>query len=189
MRQYVFWCSTNGHQDDWFVQAKSKSEAIDYFVGSFGYDQEEVKTRQVLILPERLNLKRPSSLNNHKLKHLGFDILFTESPRMVRYQGKLFTEGSYLENVDFTKEPKVYLFKVTGEDYYKLGHTRNITRRVKEVLGKKSPFQVTVENYFSSPAARQVESAIRPLFNKFIAANEWLELDSWIVSIIKVVFD
>lgn len=139
MRQYIFWCSAIGHQDDWFVQAASKSEAIDCFVGSFGYDQDEVKTRQILILPERLNLKKPSQLTNHKLKQLGFDILFTESPSIVRYQGKLFKEGSYLENVDFTEEPKVYLFKVTGEDYYKIGHTRNITRRVKQVLGE-SPF-------------------------------------------------
>jgi RNase H-fold protein (predicted Holliday junction resolvase) len=188
MRQYIFWCSTNGHQDDWFVQAASKFEAIDCFVGDFGYDQDDVKTKQVLILPERFNLKKSSQPTNHRLKQLGFDILLTGSPRIVRYQGKLFKEGSYLENVDFTKEHKVYLFKVTGKDYYKTGHTKNIRRRVKQVLGA-SPFQVLVEDYFITPAARQVEDAIRLLFKKFIVANEWLELDSWIASIIKVVFD
>ena len=187
MRQYIFWCSTNGHQDDWFVQATSRLEAIDCFVGSFGYDQNEVKTRQVLILPERLNLKKPVLVTSNKLKHIGFEILIAESPRIIRYQGKLFKEGSYLENVDFTKEYKIYLFKVTGEDYFKIGHTKNIRRRVKQVLGA-SPFQVIVEDYFITPAARQIENAIRPIFNKFIAADEWLQLDDWGASILKVFF-
>ncbi|RKD12375.1 hypothetical protein BCY91_12035 [Pelobium manganitolerans] len=188
MGQYIFWCSTNGHQDDWFIQATSKDQAVDYFIKNFGYDDEEVKTRQVLLLPESFNLKKASPLTSHKLKRLGFEILLKDSPRIVRYHGRLYKEGSYIENVDFTNELKVYLFKVTGEDYYKIGHTKNIRRRVKQVLGE-SPYQVTVENYFITPAARQIEKEIRTLFQKFTTAKEWLTLDDWTASIIMVVFD
>ena len=136
--QFIFWCFTSGHEEDWFIQANSKLEAQEAHADFEGFDIEEVKSRKVCEVPRTLHIKGANWPKTSLLKKLGFEFLQTDSPRIVRYNGKLFKEGTLVEiltDYEVFKKPQTYLVKVRGKDFYKIGFSSDLYRRKKEILG------------------------------------------------------
>lgn len=189
--QFIFWCYTAGHEEDWFIQANSKLEAQEAHANFEGFDTDEVKSRKICEVPPNLHIKAPNWPKPALLKKLGFELLQVGQPRKVRYNGQLFTEGTLIERITANKQfkkPQTYLIKVRGGDFYKIGFSSNLYRRKKEILGN-SPFHLDVIDTIITPLAKSLESEIRAHFKKFISANEWITLDDWGALIVRLLFE
>ncbi len=189
--QFIFWCYTAGHEEDWFIQANSKLEAQEAHANFEGFDTDEVKSRKICEVPPNLHINAPNWPKPALLKKLGFEFLQVDQPRKVRYNGRLFTEGTLIEIItdhEKFRKPQTYLVKVRGRDFYKIGFSTNLYRRKKEILGN-SPFHLDLIDTIITPLAKPLESEIREHFKKFISANEWITLDDWGASIVRVLFE
>lgn len=189
--QYVYWCSTSKHTEDWFIQAKSVKQAKEAFAEFEGFDVTEVRAKLVCDIPEKYYLKKPAYIQVDTLKCLGFDILQADQPKIVRLNGRLYREGTIIEAIiddDFFKEPLVYLINVRGTDNYKIGSSKIVYSRKKNLFGD-SPYHLDLINVVKTPSAKSLEGTIRAKFKKFKSAGEWLQLDDWGAEIVKTIFE
>lgn len=189
--QYVYWCSTPSHIEDWFIQAKSIKQAKEAFAELNGFDETEVRAKLVCEIPKKYNKKNAYCLQVDKLKCFGFDILQTHPPRIVRLNGRIYKEKTLFEYIiddDFFKEPLVYLINVRGTDNYKIGSSKAVYNRKKGLFGN-SPYHLDLINVIKTPSAKSLEGKIRAKFKKFKSAGEWLQLDDWGAEIVKIIFD
>ena len=94
---YVYWCTTDDNDEDWFVVAESAEEAALFHEEQEGYDPGEADAELVCEVPADVHAQVgwPSK---ELLEQLGFEYLEADGVRVVRYQDRLFREGDIVTN-------------------------------------------------------------------------------------------
>lgn len=191
MKQFIFWCQTNGHEEDWFIQAPSLKSAKDSHAYFEGFNLGTTKARMICEIPKEMNKSECDWPSHEQLKQLGFEFIQEEEPRIVRYNGKIYKEGGLIDvffNNQLLKKPSVYLMQIRRQDHYKIGYSKDVNRRKRE-LSINSPYHLDIVNLITTPNARLLEYEIFQHFKKYSVSKEWLTLDKWLGTTIYYVFD
>lgn len=89
----LYWVTTEDHDEDWFVVAKTKELAEREHEESEGYDPGDASASFVLHIPERIVVTQGGG-SMGELKLMGAEILPQVGPhRVVRINGKVYCEG------------------------------------------------------------------------------------------------
>ena len=188
-QQYLFWCTTSGHEEDWFIQAENKDEAKESHENFEGLDNSGAKARLICKIPIEY-CKAESCWPRHEtLEALGFEFILKDSPRIVRRNGKLYKEGVYFEasfyKWDQFKQPLVYLINLRGTFKFKIGYTQNLDKRISQIQAH-NPFHVDLAGLIVFKYAKRLEGELQTKYSKYKTNNEWFEFDEeTAVSIIK----
>jgi hypothetical protein len=90
----LYWCSTDDHDEDWFVVARQAREAARFFRDYEGYDGAQVFTELALVLPNELQDEKYRGWPTRKLLlAAGATIRRWETPRVVELDGIQWVEG------------------------------------------------------------------------------------------------
>ena len=96
----LYWVTTEDHDEDWFILAKTTRAAENYHSQYEGYERGDAQAE--LILPageELLQGPIPRHAQLKELQKLGFEILNADpNGRSVRRSGRTFVEG-HLESM------------------------------------------------------------------------------------------
>jgi hypothetical protein len=108
----LYWCTTSGQSDDWFVVAHSAREASRFFRDEEGYGAGDVQAKLVVGLPEKLSELPSGWPTNEAIVAAGGRFLRLETPRCVAFGEETFTEGTF----DFKRATVMDdLFEADGE--------------------------------------------------------------------------
>jgi hypothetical protein len=69
----------------------------------------------------------------------------------------------------------IYLIRCSENSYYKIGITKNIERRLKQIQ-TSSPDHIYLVEKYESPYASKIEKALHNFFKSYHRNNEWFEL-------------
>ena len=89
----LFWVSTKDHDEDWFVVARSATDASRFFERIAGYDPGDAIAELVMEIPADIPPETgwpPDEL----LVSLGADFVYGSLPRVVEISGKRYVEGT-----------------------------------------------------------------------------------------------
>lgn len=92
----LYWCTTEDHDEDWFVVARSNREARRFHEDVEGYGPGDADAVLVMRFPAELQAAAAAEAGWPSLKFLrecGGEILRSESPRVVRFGERVFSEG------------------------------------------------------------------------------------------------
>lgn len=92
----LYWCTTDGGEEDWFMIAHTGKEAEVQHADAEGFDLDEPSAEFVMVLPPELQEKGNEILGWPTLEMLitcGAKVVREKSPRVVEIGGKTFTEG------------------------------------------------------------------------------------------------
>jgi hypothetical protein len=93
----LYWCTTDDHDEDWFIFANSARQARAYHEHYEGYGAGDARAR-LMVRDVRLNKftngEPPCHAQMRELMALGFeDAGSVPDRRKVRFEGKTYTEG------------------------------------------------------------------------------------------------
>jgi hypothetical protein len=109
----LYWVTTEGHQEDWFILARNSRQAASYHVHYEGYETGDATAERIMGIATDLGGQIPRHAQIEDLKKLGFEILRANpSGRSVRLNGRTFAEG-YMEEMVATVHDNT--FEARGE--------------------------------------------------------------------------
>lgn len=111
---------------------------------------------------------------------MGFEFIENSPPYIVKRNGRVFYEGgssfdlilSYL-----TDRLGVYFVNIRDTNRYKVGFTKNIGRRLKE-LKTNSPFAIDLHFFLLTEQPRLVERELHSILSNNRTVREWFEIDN-----------
>ena len=112
MSMKLYWVTTEDHDEDWFVVAKSSREAARFFENFEGYDPGDAAAEAVLEIPGDMGAEKgwpPDEL----LEALGARSLTSDGTRVVEIGGRRFAEGLLEEMLRSLDDD---LFEAAGKD-------------------------------------------------------------------------
>jgi hypothetical protein len=109
----LYWCTTDDHDEDWFVVARNAREAEAFHVDAEGYDEDEASAELVCILPAGLQAMGQQGWPSEEtivacggeflpyVPQDGADALRHQmgtGGRAVRLRGRIYAEGDVVAN-------------------------------------------------------------------------------------------
>lgn len=91
----IYWCTTEDHDEDWFVIARSARDARRYHEDAEGYSRGDAEAELVCRLPgnEYPDDSEGSWPRPEDLAACGIEVEVTPEGRIARYKGRTFAEG------------------------------------------------------------------------------------------------
>jgi hypothetical protein len=90
----LWWCSTDDHDEDWFVVARGRADAEGFFEGAEGYGAGDARAERVSVLPPEYQDGKFAGWPTHELLvGCGARVVRGETPRVVELEGKRYVEG------------------------------------------------------------------------------------------------
>jgi hypothetical protein len=92
----LYWCTTTDGDEDWFIVAHTATQAALEHARAEGYDDAEASAELIAILPEELQARGDDLLgwpDHDVLRACGAHFLREETPRVLEFGGRKFTEG------------------------------------------------------------------------------------------------
>ncbi len=182
--QQLYWCTTEFHEEDWFMQASSREEAAESHECEEGFNEGDAKAKFICDIPSVFWESEACWPRKETLKILGFEFLQEESPRRVRKDDMIYTEGTHYTSVLLTheiyKQPLLYLIRARSTTRYKIGYTTNLENRIKQ-LSAHNPFYLDLVAFFPHPKARAWEYDLKKEFVNYRTNNEWFDFDDDII--------
>ncbi|GET24279.1 GIY-YIG nuclease family protein [Prolixibacter sp. NT017] len=186
----LYWVKTKGSFEDWFIVAPTKEIACDCHEGFEGFDEGDAKAEFVCEIPDNIEKKHKAEYDainggywpSHELLvDLGFEFIDDISPRIVRGHGRLFKEGGStlaltIKHLD--KKQGVYFINMRDTSKFKIGITRKISRRLKEIK-TANPFVIDLWYFIECENPRKVERLFHELFKDKIISGEWYQLKTF----------
>ncbi|MEA3451535.1 MAG: hypothetical protein U9Q83_06480 [Bacteroidota bacterium] len=100
MKVNLYWCTTPCESENWFVFAKTKKQASQWFEDEEGFDTSYADAEFICEVPnfpdkpeERDRSEFPDWAQIPDLVKLGFKIVQEDEPRKVEYNGQIYEEG------------------------------------------------------------------------------------------------
>ena len=135
----LYWVTTPQNEENWFVVAKSKSDAEsfhDHGEGFLeGYSSAKLVTSISSEILKKLHTTDIEDWPSHELLvELGFRFIEEDFPRIVSYKGQLYCEGK--SNLKILEEKVaehcgLYVIKAFGTEKYKIGFTKDLKARLR----------------------------------------------------------
>jgi hypothetical protein len=92
----LYWCTTDGGEEDWFMIAHTAKDAALQHAAAEGFDPEEPSAELVMVLPAELQEKGDEIQGwptSEMLAICGAKVVRSETPRVVEIDGRTFGEG------------------------------------------------------------------------------------------------
>ncbi|MBN9382029.1 MAG: GIY-YIG nuclease family protein [Chitinophagaceae bacterium] len=190
--KYLYWCHTDLPEDYDFYYGTSDLQVRRKYdrnmqIGGIVH----VIAHQVCEIPpallKELKVKNACGVaSNELILRSGIELLH-EDWSAFRYNGKIYKEEGFLDSkISMAEGLHVYLFKVKEKRRYKIGYTKDISRRLREL---SRPDQMEIVNAIRTPDAKRLESELIGYFERFQIFNEYIELDVWGAILLIAIFD
>jgi hypothetical protein len=189
-KKFIFWCYANLPEDYIFIYGTSQLQVQKKY-NSLGGDEgiENIEAHEICEIPghvqKEMKITRVCDLASEELVlKSGIEFLHKDGSAF-RYNGRIYREKGMFDNRYKRKELHVYLFKMKEHLRFKIGHSTNVSQRLKQL---SKPFQLEIEMTIPTLNAKQIEAEILSCFKKFQIYNEYLELDQWTYFILMDMF-
>lgn len=186
--QQLYWCTTTGHEEDWFIQASSLKEARESHAYGEGFNLEDARAKYICDMPAEYWESSPNWPSHDTLLALGFEFIQKTDPRRVRKDGIIYTEGTYMTSVfPFWKKHQqllLYVVYLRTTTKYKIGYSANFETRLKQIQSH-NPFYVDIVELLPHPLAKRWERELKDKFVNYRTNNEWFDLDKEAVTLLK----
>lgn len=96
----LYWCTTEDHDEDWFVVARSAAAARRYHEQAEGYARGDAASQLVAVVPGALAPRHANWPSRELLEQCGGIIERWESPRVVQFGGVRYCEGMLQHELD-----------------------------------------------------------------------------------------
>ncbi len=110
---YLYWVTTEYHEEDWFVVASSAEKASKFHEDNEGYNSGDAFAEEIIKIPE----STPSKTGwptDEILQAVGAQFLKNEATRIVEIEGRKFCEGLMEE----------YLNELNDDVFEEMGYKR-----------------------------------------------------------------
>ena len=88
----LYWVTTEDHDEDWFVVARSAKEAAKFHEDVEGYNPGDATAEMIMDIPEGISV-RTGWPSDEVLQSCGASIVSDGPARVVRISGRTFSEG------------------------------------------------------------------------------------------------
>lgn len=174
----LYWVTTPEHDEDCFVAASDEATAKQLFVDELGLHITESSAERIsgVILQE--GVTRYVLID--ELKSIGFSIINTSNPVVLRYKSRIFRydmgmQLALLASADGSN--CVYFLRACGSDQYKIGITCNIRSRVRNIQ-TGNPCVIKLISLLICPSPNLIEVLLHKEFRMCRIHGEWFELSN-----------
>src|ERR1043166_1895063 len=128
----LYWVTTKDHDEDWFIIAVSRKRAAEFFENAEGYDPGDATA----VFLEKLSPNKfyeEGYATYSLIKQLGHRKASKNGLSIYRKAGKILTQGSVTYRVFLRSVHRisgVYVIHALDSRLVKIGHTRDIERRL-----------------------------------------------------------
>ena len=96
---YLYWVTTEDHDEDWFIVASSAEEASKFHQDAEGYDPGDAFAEEIMGIPENIPTKTGWP-TEELLVSVGAKFISNPSARIVEIDGRKFCEGLLAGTID-----------------------------------------------------------------------------------------
>jgi hypothetical protein len=182
-KKYIYWCHTNlPEYYDFIYGSKALQVKKKYNLSVLpGTGVENIIARRICEIPQavlkKLKIKESCDLAEDDLLFQSGIYFLQKDGSEFRYKGKLYREEGIMdERYNEDGKPAVYLFQVKERLRFKIGHSQNVGRRLKEL---SKPDMMVISDVIDTPNAKRLERELIKHFKNFQIYNEYIELDNW----------
>lgn len=178
----VYWVSTYYKEEDCFVVALNKKAAIDFHADAEGFEEEDVRAKEICQVPNYLLKKyfKDSQIEAEwahfdLLEDLDFKIIRKENPPRIRYKGKIYNYGLSNENILLRfadNKNGVYVIKAFDTPKVKIGYTNSLIKRLN-TFNTGNPENLKVHLFIACENFIEVESILHKEFQYNCIGGEW----------------
>lgn len=174
----LYWINTYDGHEDWFVISKDVYIAECFFASKQGYDLELVEAEDLGEI-NSFGIEDESFFPSLELlEKNGFEIISENTPITVWRNGRKYREGNILQKVilEVSNGKKgVYILSVNDSDLYKIGVTKNIIGRIKQ-LNTGNPFEFSIYDFYVTENHHNLESILHDKLKERKFRGEWFLL-------------
>lgn len=181
----LFWCTTPCGHEDWFSISENKSEAQIFHECAEGFDENYAKAKFICDVSDECD-KMNSNQNDdegywpthEQLEYLGGTLIEDVSPRVVLINGIIYREGGAAQSLlkkHLNKRLGVYVVQIRGTNKCKIGKTKRIKKRIKE-LRTGNPEAIDLKVFMITRDASKLEKILHNEFKNQNIGGEWFSL-------------
>lgn len=179
----LFWVSTKIGTENWFVIASNKMKAERYFENYEGFDTGDAKAAQIAEIPANILEKQNVSKEQHPrlelLIDLGGKVHSDKVPRIVNFNGKVYTEG-HLTYFSIFQQSKnkcgVYIIRIQNTDHFKIGITNDLKKRMSN-FATGNPQNLKIEYFVATKHYKSLEKHFHEIFKENRTKGEWFNFN------------
>lgn len=179
----LYWAKTRNGYENWFVVAKNKKEAEEYHELAEGFGSGDATAKLICDISNNLikkyKLEEANWPSHELIRELGGIIITESCPRRVNFNGKIYKEGTFTEEMFFdhiTRTAGVYIINIQGTDKYKIGKTTNLKKRLKE-FSTGNPENLKVVFFIEATDYASLEKHLHKTFKMERIGGEWFSLN------------
>jgi len=183
MKYKLYWATTPGHYEDWFVIAKSLKQAKRFHEYAEGFDPGDAGAKFICDISDEFVKKhkiKESDWPSHELLiDLGGKIITEDNPRRVNFNGIVYKEGTCTEEMLFDElgeQSGVYIIRIQNTDKYKIGLTKNLKRRIKQFI-TGNPENLKIDYFIATKKYKELEIKLHKSFDQYRIGGEWFMFD------------
>lgn len=188
--KYIYWCHTDLPEDYFFIYGSSALQVKRTYNNLGGFEgNDHIIVHRICEIPQsilkEMKIKGASDVAEDELVlKSGVEFLHKDGSAF-RYEGNIYREAGIFDDKYDKDELRVYLFKEKEKLRYKVGHSKNVSRRLKEL---SKPDQLEILFTIPTESARKLEAEVKRCFKKFQVYNEYIEVDEWGSFLLQTIF-
>jgi len=177
-RKTLFWISSSDGAEDWFVVGIDEYLAELHFSQMEGYGLEYLSHKEIckVEFEDEDCIKKEAYFPSHQmLIKNGFHLISDEEPMIFWKEGKKYCQGDLRKNIIIEKgknKEGVYIISIKDSDLFKIGLTKNIEQRLKQ-LQTGNPFEFRLIEFFPTSKFKELEKTLHKKYKKNKYKNEW----------------
>jgi predicted GIY-YIG superfamily endonuclease len=182
-RKTLFWVSCTDGNEDWFVVGMDEYVAELHFSEMEGYGLDDISSKEIckMDFEDEDFIKKDAYFPSHEiLMKNGFHLISNEEPMIFWKDGIKYCQGDIRKNIIIEsgkKQEGVYIISIKGSGLFKIGLTKNIEKRLKQ-LQTGNPFEYFLVEFFRSSKYKELERTLHKKYRKKKFKNEWCLLTS-----------
>lgn len=174
----LFWTTTKLNEEDWFIIADNEQEACTYHEDHEGFERGVAKAKIIQNVDKDYESKKTYHAQLDMLSDMGFLIISRGPNRIVSKDGRIYQEGTVIKLAILERSygrEGLYIISMTGTNIFKIGITKDFTRRMKN-LQTGNPNVLEVHHFYPMPAHRNAESFLHKKYKNKNIGGEWFVL-------------
>lgn len=176
----LFWVSTFGKEEDWFIIANNAEIACRFHENYEGFDPGDASAKEVGEVRKDYQEEDVYHAQLDMLSDMGFKILSKGPARVVIKDGNVFQEGTVIKRVMLDASYKgegVYIVRMVGTNKYKIGITKDFTKRLSN-LQTGNPYIIEVYYFYLTEYYREIELFLHKKYKQKSLGGEWFEFST-----------
>lgn len=182
LKKQLYWVTDPDNFENWFIIAKDHIEAKERYASAEGMSPTYLKARLICEIPPKLissELNHACWPDNKLLIALGFEFISLEFPRILKKGRVIYREGGASVAIALSalsREFGLYIINQHQSGYYKIGITKNLNRRLKQ-LQTGNPGKFNPVYFVTLDEPRKLENLLHFYWFKKRIHGDWFLLD------------